>query len=88
MTTMDERIARLLRVFRPGERVRAVETILYGTGEEVAAGSIGYVQRTNVHGCAPLVTVAWIGRGGAGQPPHILHPCSTECLEPVDRGLS
>lgn len=79
---MEERVARLLRVFRPGEKVRAALTIVYGTGEEVAEGTLGYVQQTNVHGCAPLVTVAWDGRGGEGQPPHIMHPCSVESLDP------
>ena len=79
MTTMDERIARLLRVFKPGERVLAVETIVYGTGEEVPEGTIGVVQRTNVHGCTPLVTVAWEGL------PPITHPCSVESLESMDR---
>ena len=40
-------------------------------------------QQTNVHGCAPLVTVAWDGRGGPGQPPSILVACSVESLEIV-----
>ena len=38
MTPMDERIARLLRPYRIGERVRAIETIVYGTGEEIPEG--------------------------------------------------
>lgn len=79
--TMDARTMRLLRRFPAGSRVRAVETIVYGTGEEVAEGTVGHVQKTNVHGCTPLVTVAWIGRGGPGQPPHIIHACSVESLE-------
>lgn len=83
---MNERVARLLEPYAAGERVRAVETLIYGTGEEVAEGTLGRVQRVNVHGCSPLVTVAWEGRGGEGQPDHILHPCSAESLEPVDRG--
>ena len=69
--------------FAPGERVRAVETIVYNTGEEVPEGAVGYVQQTRVQGCAPLVTVAWDGRGRAGEPPHIVEPCSVESLEPV-----
>lgn len=73
----DERVARLLRLFRPGEAVRAVETIVYGTGEEVPEGTRGRIQRTNVHGCTPLVTVHWEGL------PPILHPCSVESLDPV-----
>lgn len=85
MDKSEERIARLLRVYAPGERVRAVETIVYGTGEEVVEGSVGYIQRTNVNGCMPLVTVAWEDRGGDGEPPSILHPVSVESLEPVDR---
>jgi hypothetical protein len=83
MTTMDERIARLLRVYRPGERVRAVETIVYSTGEEIAEGTTGYVQQTNVYDCAPLVTIAWNDRGGPGEPPHVVVPCSVESLEPA-----
>ena len=76
-------MARLLRQYRPGERVRAVETVVFGTGEEVVEGTIGHIQQTNVGGCSPLVTVAWEGRGGAGEPPAILHPVSAESLEPV-----
>jgi hypothetical protein len=83
MTAMDERIERLMRRYAPGDRVRAVEHIFYGTGEAVAEGTVGFVQRTNVHGCTPLVTVNWVGRGGDGQPPSILHPCSVESLEPA-----
>jgi hypothetical protein len=78
-STADDRMARLLRQYRPGERVRAVEAIVYGTGEEVPEGATGFVQRTNVNGCAPLVTVAWEGI------PAIPHPCSVESLDPVDR---
>jgi hypothetical protein len=80
---MDERIARLLRQFRPGERIRATETIVYGTGEEIPEGTVGTVLRTNVHGCAPLVTVEWEGFGGPviGEPPPITHPVSVESLE-------
>lgn len=81
--TMNERVKRLFRRYQPGDLVRAVETIVYGTGEEVAEGTTGRVQQTAVHGCAPLVTVAWLGRGGDGEPPHIAHPCSVESLEPV-----
>jgi hypothetical protein len=66
-------------------RVRAAETIVYGTGEQVDEGTIGWVQKTHVHGCQPLVTVAWEGRGGAGEPPHVFHPVSVEALEPMDR---
>lgn len=77
-------MTRLLRRYRLGERVRAVETIVYGTGEEVPEGSVGFVQKTHVFGCTPLVTVAWEGRGGDGQPPHIMYPCSVENLEPVE----
>jgi hypothetical protein len=80
---MDDRVARLLQTFRPGERVRAVETIVWGTGEEVAEGTLGNVQQTNVHDCRPLVTVAWDGRGGEGQPPSVLQSCSVESLERV-----
>jgi len=76
MTTMDERIARLLRTFHPGERIRASETIVYGTGEEVPEGTFGRIQRTNVYGCLPLVTVAWDGI-------NVLHPVSAESLEPA-----
>ena len=80
MPTMDERVARLLRQYRIGERVRAVETIIYGTGEEVPEGTVGVVRHTNVHGCTPLVTVEWEGL------PPIGHPVvSVESLEPVDR---
>jgi len=83
VTAMDERIKRLLQVFRPGERVRATTTIIYGTGEEIAEGTVGIIQHVGVHGCDPLVTVAWEGRGRDGQPPHITQPCSVESLEPV-----
>jgi hypothetical protein len=55
------------------------------TGDEVAEGTIGHVQATRVYGCTPLVTVAWDGRGGEGQPPAITDPVSVENLEPVDR---
>lgn len=79
----NERLARLLQTFRPGERVRAVETIVLGTGEEVAEGTLGNIQQTNVHGCSPLVTVAWDGRGREGEPPSILKACSVESLEIV-----
>jgi hypothetical protein len=82
-SSMGHRIDRLLRQYAPGDRVRAVETIIYGTGEEVAEGTVGFIQQTNVHGCTPLVTVNWVGRGGDGQPPSILHPCSVESLEPA-----
>jgi hypothetical protein len=84
--TMDERIARLLRQYRIGERIRAVETIIYGTGEEVPEGTVGRIQRTNVHGCTPLVTVEWEGYGGAvfGEPPPIPHPVSVESLESLE----
>ena len=79
----DEQLARLTRRYRPGEKVRAACAIIYGTGEEVAEGTEGYVQQVNVNGCEPLVTVAWEDRGGEGQPEHILHPCSIEHLDPV-----
>lgn len=79
----DERMARLLRKYKLDERVRTVEAIVYGTGEEVAEGTMGYVQRTHVLGCTPLVTVAWDGRGGSGEPPDIFHPVSVESLEPA-----
>ena len=68
MPTMDERVARLLRQYRIGERVRAVETIIYGTGEEVPEGTVGVVRHTNVHGCTPLVTVEWEGLPPIGHP--------------------
>ena len=86
MTTMNDRVARLLRQYRPGERVRAVETIVYGTGEQVDEGTVGHVQRTHVHGCTPLVTVEWEGHGGAvfGEPPPITHPVSVESLESLE----
>lgn len=80
----DEQLARLTRRYRPGEKVRAVCAIVYGTGEEVAEGTVGWVQETNVGGCAPLVTVAWDGRGREGQPPSITQPCSIENLDPVE----
>ena len=76
LTPMDERITRLLRRYRVGEHVRAIETIIYGTGEEVPEGTIGYIQQTNVHGCTPIVTVAW-------DKLQITHPCSVESLEPA-----
>jgi hypothetical protein len=82
---LNERLARMFERYQPGERVRAIETIVYGVGDEVAEGTIGRIQQTNVHGCIPLVMVAWDGRGGNGQPPHITLACSTESLEPVDR---
>jgi len=82
---ISDRMSRLLRQYQPGERVRAVETIVFETGEEVAEGTIGHVQQTNVNGCTPLVAVAWDGRGGAGESPHVVHPCSVESLEPVGR---
>jgi hypothetical protein len=80
---MDERIARLMHQYGPGDRVRAVEEIVYASGEEVAEGTVGTILRTGVHGCTPLVTVAWSGRGGLGEPPHILKPCSAESLAPA-----
>lgn len=46
MTTMDERVARLLRQYKTGDLVRAVETVVYGTGEEVPEGTVGRVQQT------------------------------------------
>jgi hypothetical protein len=76
--TYDERMARLLRKYQLGERVRATETIVYGTGEEVPEGTIGRVQQTHVHGCTPLMTVAWEGI------PPVTHPVSAESLDPVD----
>ncbi len=79
-----DRFARLLREFQPGQRVRAIETIIYGTGQEIPEGTIGHIQRTNVHGCTPLVTVAWECRGRSGEPSPILHPCSVESLELVE----
>jgi hypothetical protein len=82
-SSMDQRIDRLLRRYAPGDRVRAVETIIYGTGEEVAEGTLGFIQQTNVHGCTPLVTVAWVGRGDDCQPPPVKHPVSVESLEPA-----
>lgn len=72
--TMDARVARLLRRFRPGEHVRATVTIVYGTGEEVPEGTLGRIQRANVNGCGALVTVAWEG-------PSVEHPCSVESLD-------
>lgn len=82
--TMDDRLRRLAQRFRPGERVRAVETIFFlNVNDEIAEGTVGYVQQTHVLGCAPLVTVAWDGRGRAGEPPHITEPCSVESLEPA-----
>jgi hypothetical protein len=81
--TRSTRLLRLFRQYQPGEQVRAVETIIYGTGEEIPEGTVGHIQRINVFGCAPLVTVAWEGRGRTGQPPSILEPCSTESLELV-----
>ena len=75
---MNDRVTRLMRIYKPGERVRAVETIVYGTGEEVPEGTVGLIQRIRVHGCEPLVTVAWEGHP-------VTHPCSVESLEPVDR---
>lgn len=78
-----EHVDRLLQTFRPGERVRAVETIVYGTGEEVHEGATGRIQETNVRGCAPLVTVAWKGRGGPGEPPHVTSPLTVASLEPA-----
>lgn len=77
MKTMDKRIARLLRQYHVGDRVRAVETIVYGTGEEIPEGSVGYVHKTNVHDCSPLVLVTW----NSPLPP-IPHPVSAESLEP------
>ena len=71
-SSMNDRIDRLLRPFHLGQRVRAVETIIYGTGEEVPEGAIGYIRQINVHGCTPLVTVTWSR-----------HPCSVESLEPA-----
>ena len=80
----DDRLARLLRRYQPGERVRAAENIVYGTGEEVPEGTVGRVQRVNVHGCMPLVTVAWDGHGGTGEPSHVTHPVSAESLESLE----
>lgn len=74
---MDEQIARLLRVYRPGDLVRARVTIIYGTGEEVPEGTVGHVQQINVHGCTPLVTVAWEGLLA------ITRPVSVDSLEVV-----
>jgi len=85
VTAMDERIKRLMQRFAPGERVRAVETILYGTGEEVPEGTIGHVQQINVNGCAPLVMVAWIDPADPRDRSllRVMQPCSVESLEPV-----
>lgn len=74
--SMDDRVARLLRQFRVGERVRAVEALVYGTGEEVPEGTRGTVQQTNVHGCTPLVRVAW------DDLPAVTQACSVESLDP------
>jgi hypothetical protein len=54
--TVDDRFARLLRKYQPGERVRAAALIVYGTGEEIPEGTVGRIQQINVHGCSPLVT--------------------------------
>jgi len=75
--TMDRRVERLMRQYRPGDRVRAVEDIVYGTGEEVAEGAVGHVQETGVHGCAPLLRVSWEGA------PAVTQPVSAESLEPA-----
>ena len=75
--SMDERVARLTRTFHVGERVRASETIVYGSGEEIPEGALGTVQKTYVHGCSPLVTVAWDGMLA------IVHPVCVESLDPV-----
>jgi len=80
-TTMDEMVARLTRPYRPGDRVRAIETIIY-VDDEIAEGTAGTVQQTNACGCTALVTVAWDGRGGPGQLPHVVHLCSKDSLEP------
>ena len=76
MSTVDERVARLLRKFQVGEYVRATETLIYGTGEEVPEGTKGYVQEVNVNGCTPLVRVAWQGL------PDVVQPCSVESIDP------
>jgi hypothetical protein len=75
VTTMDDRITRLLQQFQPGERVRTAKTIIYGTGEEVPEGTCGVIQQTRVHRCTPLVTVAWEGI------PPVTHPVSVESLD-------
>lgn len=74
-----ERIARLMERYDVGERVRAVETIVYVTsGSEVPEGTMGHVQRTKIGGCDPLVSIAW--QGGYG-----VEITSVESVEPVDR---
>ena len=79
--SMSTRIARLMTKYLPGDKVKAIENIFYGTGEEVVEGTTGRVQKVNVHGCTPLVTVAWDDRGNEGQLPHITHACSVESIE-------
>lgn len=76
------RVERLMRRYATGDRVRAVETLVYASGEVVVEGTVGRVQQVGVHGCTPLVTVAWDDRGEGRPQPHITEPCSTENLEP------
>jgi hypothetical protein len=78
---VSEHTERLMARYKTGERVRATARIVFDAGEEVAEGTVGWVQDVNVNGCAPLVTVAWDGRGGTGEPPSITAPCSVESLE-------
>lgn len=73
------RIMRLMERYDVGERVRAVETIVYASSQsEIPEGTLGHVRRIKVAGCDPLVSVAWLGYDG-------VEITSAESLEPVDR---
>lgn len=75
------RLVRLFEEYKPGERVRAVCTIVDGaTASEIAEGTVGIVRRTRVAGCTPLYAVEWT------EPPGWIIT-SAEHLEPVDRPL-
>jgi len=85
------RLARMFEEYMPGERVRAVCTIVDAMSEtEIAEGTIGLVREAGVHGCSPLFAVQWLPAGGPDRSslPTQAIVTSAENLEPVDRPLS
>ena len=78
------RLERLFEEYKPGERVRAVCTIVDGaSGTEIAEGTIGVVRQAGAFGCSPLFAVDWDPAGRLVE--RII--TSAEHLEPVDRPL-
>ncbi len=62
MSAEIDEVERLFQRFIIGDRVRAsLEMFNANTGETVAEGTIGTVERTRVAGCVSLVSVKWDG---------------------------